>query len=86
VAVVGDTATAEVVYLNEDFDLVSSPSKPRPDRMMARWTYVVGTKAVAQWACTAASRMATDLMDKAHPGSWKQMMEGQFRKAFSVSW
>jgi hypothetical protein len=30
-----------------------SALKPRGDRLMSRWTYVIGTKAVAQWACNA---------------------------------
>jgi hypothetical protein len=84
VAVAGDTFMAEVIVLKDDLDLASIPSRPLPERLTSRWTYVIGTKAVAQWACNAASRMATDLMDKAPPGNWKQMLEGQFRKQFSV--
>jgi hypothetical protein len=82
VTFVGDKAMAEPIYLEDDFDL----SGVTTQRMMARWTFLIGTKAVAQWACNAASQMATDLMDKAPPGNWKQMMEGQFRKAFSTQW
>jgi hypothetical protein len=84
VAVAGDTFMGEVIVLKDDFDLGSIPSKSLPERLMSRWTYVIGTKAVAQWACNAASLMATDLIDKAPAGNWKQMMEGQFRKTFST--
>ena len=84
VHVSGDTIMAELIVLKDDFDLDSIQSKPVPERLMTRWTYVIGTRAVAQWACNAASRMATDLMEKAPHGNWQQMMEGQFRKAFSV--
>ena len=54
------------------------------DRLMSRWTYVIGAKAVAQWACRAASRMALHFMEKA-PGTWKQTMESYFLKPFSAS-
>ena len=60
------------------------PLAPRGERLMSRWTYVIGTKAVAQWACIASSRMATDLMEKAPPGGWKQTMESYFLKPFSA--
>lgn len=86
VAVAGDTFMAEAVVLKDDFNLDSLPSKCLPERLMSRWTYVIGTKAVARWACDAASGMVTDLIDKTPPGNWKQMMEGQFRKAFSIPW
>jgi hypothetical protein len=90
VAVAGDTFTGQLVLVN-DSDGISpwssvesiraietSALKPRGERLLSRWTYVIGTKAVAQWACDTASRMATDLMDKA-PSPLKQGMESYFR-------
>jgi hypothetical protein len=97
VMVAGDTAQAELILVDDSdgttpWSSVESvrsiePSilKPRGERMMSRWTYVIGTKAVAQWACNAASRMATDFMEKAPPSSWKQAMESHFLKPFSAS-
>jgi hypothetical protein len=97
VAVRGDTSQVELILVNDTDDFTPwssvesvrsiemSALKPRGKRLMSRWTYVIGTKAVAQWACNAASRMATDLMEKAPPGGWKQVMESHFLKPFSVS-
>jgi hypothetical protein len=97
VAVAGDTMQAELILVNDSDcttpwssveslrSIEPSALKPRGDRLMSRWTYVIGTKAVAQWACNAASRMATDFMEKAPPGGWKQAMESYFLKPFSVS-
>jgi hypothetical protein len=81
VAVAGESFLAEVIYAHE---MESITPKGSGNRMMTRWTYVIGTRAVAEWACNAASHMALDLMDKAPPGRWKEMMDAQFRKAFSV--
>ena len=83
VAVAGDTFMAEAIFVKDNFDWGSIPHKSLPERVMTRWTYLIGTKAVAQWACNAASRMASDLMDEAPTGNWKQLMEAQFRKVFS---
>jgi hypothetical protein len=97
VAVAGDTMKAELILVNDSEgttpwssvesvrSIEPSALKPRGDRLMSRWTYVIGTKAVAQWACNAASRMATDFMEKAPPGGWKQAMESYFLKPFSAS-
>ena len=97
VAVAGDTFMGQLVLVNDSDDdspwssvesirsIETSALKPRGERLMSRWTYVIGTKAVAQWACSAASRMATDLMEKAPPGSWKQTMESYFLMPFSAS-
>jgi hypothetical protein len=96
VAVAGDTMKAELILVNDSDSttpwssvesvrsIEPSALRPRGDRLMSRWTYVIGTKAVAQWACNAASRMATDFMEKAPPG-WKQAMESYFLKPFSAS-
>jgi hypothetical protein len=81
VAVAGESFLAEAVYAEE---LQGVSSKGGGSRIMTRWTYVVGTKAVAEWACNTASYMASDLMDKAPAGGWKQVMEVQFRNAFSA--
>jgi hypothetical protein len=97
VAVAGDTFAGRLVLVNDSDGTTPWSSvesvrsiepgdlKPRGDRLMSRWTYVIGTKAVAQWACSAASRMATDLMEKAPAGNWKQTMESYFLKPFSAS-
>jgi len=96
VAVAGDTSQVELILVNDTDDLTPGPPfesvrsieksalKPRGDRLMSRWTYVIGTQAVTQWACNTAARMATDLIEKAPPG-WKQGMEHHFRKPFSAS-
>jgi hypothetical protein len=78
---VGDTGLADLILLDE-IDTISQKSPA--SGVMARWTFVIGTKAVAEWACSAAARMATDLMEKAPISSWKDLMEGQFRKTFSA--
>ncbi len=97
VAVVGDTMKAELILVNDSESttpwssvesvrsIEPSSLRPRGDRLMSRWTYVIGTRAVAQWACSAASRMATDFMEKAPSGGWKQTMQSYFLKPFSAS-
>jgi hypothetical protein len=80
VAIVGEKFMAELFNLR---DLGGISHKATENRMMTRWTFLIGTKAVAEWACTAASRMATDLIEKAPVSNWKQLMEDQFRKPFS---
>jgi hypothetical protein len=80
-AVVGDTALADLVLLDEIEEI---PRKSPASGVMARWTFVIGTKAVAEWACSAAAQMATDMIEKAPTSAWKTLMEGQFRKAFSI--
>jgi hypothetical protein len=82
ITVVGDTALADLILLDE---IDETPPKSPAGGTMARWTFVVGTKAVAEWACRAAAQMATDLMDKAPKSNWKNLMEGQFRKVFALS-
>jgi hypothetical protein len=79
--VVGDTALADLVLLDE---IDKIPHKSPASGVMARWTFVIETKAVAEWACDAAAHMAIDLMEKAPISAWKDLMEGQFRKAFSA--
>ena len=97
VAVAGDTMRAEFVLVNDSEDptpwsgvdsirsVEQSALRPRGDRLMSRWTYVIGTKAVAQWACYAAARMVIDLIEKSPPGGWKENVEQYFLKPFSVS-
>jgi hypothetical protein len=81
VSIVGESFMAEAIYADE---MEGISPKESGNRMMTRWTYVIGTRAVAEWACNAASHMATDFMDKAPAGRWKEIIEGQFRKAFSA--
>jgi hypothetical protein len=97
IAIAGDTFMAEIVVINDPegvtpFSSINSvrsidPSslKSRGDRLGSRWTHVIGTKAVARWACDAASAMARDFMDHAPSGGLKEMMEQYFRKPFSAS-
>jgi hypothetical protein len=97
VAAAGDTMQAEFVLVNDAESptpwsgggsirsVEPSSLKPRGDRLMSRWTYVIGTRAVAQWACIAASHMAIDLIQKSPLGGWKQKMEQYFLKPFLVS-
>jgi hypothetical protein len=97
VHVAGDTVMGQLVLVNDSDDISpwssvesirsieTSALTPGGERLMTRWTYVIGTKAVAQWACNAASGMATDLMEKAPPSGWKQTMESYFRKPFTAS-
>jgi hypothetical protein len=79
--VLGDTAMTDLVYLDE---IDNVPQKSPASGMMARWTFVIGTKAVAEWACSAAAQMATDFMEKAPISKWKHLMGEHFRKAFST--
>jgi hypothetical protein len=78
--VLGDTALADLILLDE---IDKIPRKSPASGVMARWTFVIGTRAVAEWACTGAAQMATYLMEKAPIGTWKGLMEGQFQKAFT---
>jgi hypothetical protein len=81
VSIAGETFLAEVIYADE---MEGISPKDSGSRMMTRWTYVVGTRAVAEWACNSAAKMALDLMSKAPEGRWKQMLDGQFQKAFAT--
>jgi hypothetical protein len=81
VAMVGESSLAEVIYADE---MEGISAKESGSRMMTRWIYLVGTRAVAEWACNAASRMVLDTIEKAPEGRWKQMLNGQFRKTFEV--
>ncbi len=79
--VVGDTGLLDLVPLDE-IDEISQKSPA--SGVMTRWTFVIGTRAVAEWACAVAAQMATDLMGKIPTSGWKRLMEGQFRKVFSA--
>jgi hypothetical protein len=81
VSIASETFLAEVIYADE---MEGISPKDSGSRMMTRWTYVVGTRAVAEWACNSAAKMALDLMSKAPEGRWKQMLDGQFQKAFAT--
>ena len=81
IGVVGDTALTDLILLDE---ISSIPLTSPASGVMARWTFVIGTKAVAEWACRSAAQIATDLMEKAPASLWKKFMEGQYLKAFSA--
>lgn len=49
--------------------ILSDSSKPLAD---SGWVQMVGTKAVAEWACNATSVVAADLVSKLPDGSWKR--------------
>jgi hypothetical protein len=48
------------------------------------WIHVVGTRAVAEWACNAASLVAADLVSKLPMGAWKQTVEEVTRQISTV--
>jgi len=54
-----------------------------PDALRASWTLLIGTKAVAEWACKTAADMALDFIGRAPNSIWKSRMEGHFSNAFS---
>jgi hypothetical protein len=80
ITVVGDTGIVDLI-LQEEIEkvLLKSPESG----VMARWSFVIGTKAAAEWACSSAARMATDLMEKIPISLWKQFMEHNLLKQFS---
>ena len=86
---VGEVALASVDYLKAGRVLGLDDARRVtlvPDAVRTRWTYTISTKALAEWACSTAVNMATDLMDKIPIGSWKQNVETYLRPAFSHSW
>lgn len=78
---VGDTGLTDLILLEE---IENIPQKSPESGVMARWSFVIGTKAVAEWACSSAALMVTDLMEKAPASLWKRFMEAHFLKAFSA--
>jgi hypothetical protein len=84
---VGDKALANVELVKEGriVGLENARYKSSPDAVTARWTFLIGTKAVAQWACKTAAAMALDLIEKVPNSNWKNHMQGQLRPVFSVS-
>lgn len=48
------------------------------------WMHVVGTKAVAEWACNAASLVAADFVSKLPAGAWKQTVDEVTRRITTV--
>ncbi len=76
-AVVGTTVHFSTVY-----DPVSLSEEP-PDAQSS-FTFLLGTKAVAEWACNTAAQMALDLLSKVPPSTWKRRMEDYLQPAFSV--
>jgi hypothetical protein len=77
-------ATAEPIYQGRIVGSENVPYKSSSDALRASWTFLIGTKAVAEWACKAAADMALDFIGKAPNGMWKTRMEGHFSKAFSA--
>jgi hypothetical protein len=59
--------------------------KLSPDAVRARWTFLISTKAVAEWACDTAVGMAVDLIEKIPNSEWKKHVQDILRPAFSVS-
>jgi hypothetical protein len=63
---------------------VTDPIFKEPPDASASFTYLIGTKAVAEWACNAASQMVLDFLSKAPPSTWKNRMDTYLLPAFSV--
>jgi hypothetical protein len=84
--VVGDKILASVEFVNQGrlVGLENVPYKLSPDALRSRWTYSISTKALAEWACTAAAMMALDLMEKIPTSNWKNHMESHLRPVFSA--
>jgi hypothetical protein len=57
-----------------------------PDAISARWTFLISTKAVAEWACNTAAGMAVDMIEKLPKSAWKDSVETYLREAFVVPW
>jgi|ERR1700678_82793 len=47
---------------------------PAPDSNRS-WVHVLGTRAVAEWACNTTSRMTTDIVSKLPESGWKHTVE-----------
>ena len=77
---VGDTGLMDLIDLDEIKEI---PQKSPESGVMARWSFVIGTRAVAEWACSSAALMVTDLIAKAPNSLWKQFMGSHFLKQFS---
>jgi hypothetical protein len=67
----------------EIFDHTGKAGKALPDAT-ASWTYLIGTKAAAEWACNAAAQMVLDFLSKVPESVWKRRMEHLLRPVFSV--
>jgi hypothetical protein len=83
---VGEQFLTSVEPLKEGrmFGQENVPYKLSPDAVRARWTFLIGTKAVAEWACKTAAAMALDLIGKVPNSKWKNHMESQLRPVFRV--
>jgi hypothetical protein len=53
--------------------------------VQASWTAFVSTKAVAEWACKAASHMVLDFLSKLPPSSWESTLKFCYQAPFSVN-
>ena len=83
---VGDTGLASAESLNEGRIAGSEnvPYRLSPEAVRARWTFLIGTKAVAEWACNTAAEMALDLIEKVPNSNWKTHIKSQLKPLFSV--
>jgi hypothetical protein len=84
----GETALASVEFLRQG--RIVGSENPRvnlgPEILRTRWTYSVSTRAVAEWACSTAASMATDLIGKMPAGRWKDSVIQHLQSAFSIPW
>jgi hypothetical protein len=78
-------ASVELVKEGRTLGLENARYKLSPEAVRARWTFLIGTKAVAEWACESAATMASDLIGKVPNSRWKNHMESHLSPVFSVS-
>ena len=71
----------DVVIFQDEIEKIQLKSPE--SGVMARWSFVIGTKAAAEWACSSAARMVTDLIEKTPISLWKKFMRSHFLKQFS---
>lgn len=62
-------------------NILNDSSAPESDRS---WVQAVGTRAVAEWACNAASLVVADLVSKLPAGEWRRTVEEVTRKISTV--
>lgn len=62
-------------------NILNDSSAPECNRS---WMHVIGTKAVAEWACNAVSRFAGDLVSRLPAGAWRQTVENVTRTISTV--
>jgi hypothetical protein len=62
-------------------NILNDSTAPESNRS---WIHVIGTKAVAEWACNTASRVTADLVSKLPVGIWGETVEKVTRKISTV--